>query len=90
VGRRADALAPHQLVHDQLGDPRGVVIVDASGFPEKGNDSVGVTRQSCGSLGKVANCQVGVLAAYASPRGSALLDKRLLLPEAWLMDGYAA
>jgi SRSO17 transposase len=80
----------HHLVQDQLGDPRGVVIVDESGFPKKGQDSVGVARQYCGSLGKVENCQVGVFAAYASPRGYALLDKRLFLPEAWLMDDYAA
>lgn len=80
----------HHLVHDQLGDPRGVVIVDASGVPTKGQDAVGVARQYCGSLGKVERCQVGVCAADASPRGSALLDKRLLLPEAWLMDDYAA
>jgi SRSO17 transposase len=80
----------HHLVKDALGDPSGVVIFDESGFPKKGKDSVGVARQYCGSLGKVENCQVGVFAAYASPRGYALLDKRLFLPEAWVTDAYAA
>jgi SRSO17 transposase len=80
----------HHLVKDDLGDPSGVVICDESGFPKKGKDSVGMARQYCGSLGTVENCQVGVVAAYASPRGYALLDKRLFLPEAWGTDAYAA
>jgi SRSO17 transposase len=80
----------HHLVKDDLGDPSGVVLFDASGFPKKGQDSVGVARQYCGTLGKVDNCQVGVFAAYASPRGYALLDKRLFLPAAWFTEAYAA
>lgn len=80
----------HQLGKDDLGDPSGVVIFDESGVPKKGKDSVGVARQYCGSLGKGENCQVGVFTAYASPRGYALLDKRLFLPEAWFTDAYAA
>lgn len=80
----------HQLVNDDLGDPSGGVLVDASGFPKQGQDSVGVARQSCGTVGKVDNCHVGVCAASASPRGSALLDQRLFLPEAWLTEASAA
>ena len=57
----------HRLVEEDMGAPEGVVIVDESGFPKKGHDSVGVARQYCGALGKVENCQVGVFAAYASP-----------------------
>ena len=79
----------HQLVYDDMGDPDGVVIVDESGFAKKGQDSVGVARQYCGTLGKVENCQVGVFAAYASRHGYALVDKRLFLPEPWLSDEYA-
>jgi SRSO17 transposase len=59
----------HQLVYDDMGDPAGVVIVDESGFAKKGQDSVGVARQYGGTLGTVENCQVGVLAAYASRHG---------------------
>jgi SRSO17 transposase len=77
----------HQLVADEMGEPEGVLMFDETGFVKKGQDSVGVARQYCGSLGKVENCQVGVFAAYASRQGYALVDKRLFLPEAWVGDG---
>ncbi len=79
----------HHLVAEDLGDPHGVVMFDETGFVKKGKESVGVTRQYCGSLGKVEHGQVGVCAAYASRHGYALLDKRLFLPEAWLSEAYA-
>jgi SRSO17 transposase len=78
----------HRLVQDEMGEPDGVLILDETGFAKKGQDSVGVARQYCGSLGKVANCQVGVFAAYASRQGYALVDKRLFLPEPWFTDAY--
>jgi len=53
----------HQLVADEMGEPDGVLMFDEAGFVKKGNDSVGVARQYCGTLGKVENCQVGVFAA---------------------------
>ena len=80
----------HGLVRDEMGEPDGVLIVDETGFAKKGQDSVGVARQYCGSLGKVENCQVGVFAAYASRQGYALVDKRLFLPEPWFADAYQA
>src|SRR5262250_2027147 len=80
----------HQLVADALGEPDGVLMFDESGFVKKGNDSAGVARQYCGTLGKVENCQVGVFAGYASRQGYALVDKRLFLPERWWTDAYAA
>lgn len=58
-----------------------MVMFDETGFPKTGKASVGVARPYCGALGKVDNCQVGVLAAYASCHGCALLDKRLFIPE---------
>ena len=73
----------HRLVQDEMGEADGVLIVDETGLATKGQDSVGVARQYCGALGNVANCQVGVCAAYASRQGSALVDKRLFLPEPW-------
>jgi SRSO17 transposase len=79
----------HRLVNDDMGAPEGVVIFDESGFPKKGHDSVGVARQYCGALGKVENCQVGVFAAYASPHGYALVDKRLFMPALWFTEAYA-
>ena len=80
----------HQLVAEEMGDPDGVLMFDETGFVKKGQDSVGVARQYCGTLGKVENCQVGVFAGYASRHGYALVDKRLFLPEAWFTDAYAA
>ena len=74
------------LVNDDLGSPDGALIFDESGFVKKGQDSVGVARQYCGTIGKVDNCQVGVFAAYVSEEGYALVDKRLFLPERWF-DG---
>jgi len=79
----------HGLVAGDMGDERGVLILDEAGFPKKGKDSAGVARQYCGALGKVDNCQVGVFCAYASPHGYALLDKRLFLPEKWFTQEYA-
>ena len=49
-----------------------------------------MARQYCGPLGKVENCQGGVLAGYASRQGYALVDKRLFLPEGWFPEAYAA
>jgi SRSO17 transposase len=80
----------HRLVQDEMGESDGVVIVDETGFPKKGQDSAGVARQYCGSLGKVDNCQVGVFAAYASRQGYALVDKRLFMPELWFTEAYRA
>jgi len=78
----------HSLVNEDLGDPEGILIFDESGFVKKGDDSVGVSRQYCGSIGKVDNCQVGVFAAYASRHGYAFLDKRLYLPQKWFEDSH--
>jgi SRSO17 transposase len=76
----------HQLVAEEMGEPDGVLLFEASGFVKKGNDAVGVARQDCGPLGKVEHGQVGGFAAYASRQGSALVDKRLFLPDAWFPD----
>ena len=78
----------HTLVNEDLGDPEGILIFDESGFAKKGDDSVGVSRQYCGSTGKVDNCQVGVFAAYASRHGYAFLDKRLYVPQKWFEDSH--
>jgi SRSO17 transposase len=75
-------------VDETLGEADGVYIVDESGFPEKGKHSVGVTRQWCGVLDKVENCQVGVFGAYASRRGYTLVDHHLFLRKAWFDDEH--
>jgi len=79
-----------QLVAADLGEPDGTVIVDGSGFPKKGEHSVGVQQQYCGSLGKLANCQQGVFLVYASSRGHTFLDRRLYIPKTWFDEAHAA
>jgi len=82
-----DALAVTEALHrylaPRLAHPEAVWIVDESDFPKQGKKSVGVARQYCGALGKIASCQAGIFLAYSSPRGRALVDKRLFLPEEW-------
>lgn len=79
-----------QLVAEDLGEQDGTVILDGSGFPKKGDHSVGVQRQYCGALGKIANCQQGVFLAYASSHGHTFLDRRLYMPESWFDKEHAA
>ncbi len=79
----------HGLVAAEMGDPEGVLMVEASGLGKKGKESVGVARQYGGALGKVEHGQVGGCAAYASRHGSALVDKRLCMPETWCGEDYA-
>lgn len=69
-----------------LGDPDAVLVLDETGFPKQGAHSAGVARQYCGTLGKIANCQVGVFLGYASPRGHAGIDRALFVPREWEAD----
>jgi SRSO17 transposase len=84
-------LAEHQrLVAQTLGEPDGVLILDGSDVPKRGEHSAGVAAQWCGATGKTDNCQAGVFLGYASRQGYTLLDRRLFLPEAWFAADHAA
>ncbi len=86
---RAVLKSHQQLVADTLGDAHtGVLIIDGCDFPKQGTHSVGVARQWCGALGKVANCQASVVACYASQRGYTLVDRQLYMPEKWFTPAY--
>lgn len=61
-------------------------VIDDTGFPKFGRQSVGVARQYCGALGKVGNCQVGVSISAVTAQASCPLDWRLYLPEEWDED----
>jgi SRSO17 transposase len=76
-------------VVDLLSDPE-VWILDDPSFPKAGQHSVGVARQYCGALGKVANCQVAVTLHWSSGEASCPLGWRLYLPEAWFEDNQRA
>jgi DDE superfamily endonuclease len=70
--RDADAVRDdlRAFVAAQLGDAAGV----------------GVQRQYSGTAGRIENSQVGVFVSYASPRGRALIDRRIYLPKSWTGD----
>ena len=65
-------------------------VVDDTGFPKDGTHSVGVQRQYSGTLGKTANCQLGVSVDAVTEHASCPLDWRLFLPERWDRDAMAA
>ncbi len=78
-----EALA-HKVVDHLL--PEAAYIVDETSFPKQGTHSVGVARQYCGALGKVANCQVAVSVHLGTDAACVPLTWALYLPEEWLTD----
>ena len=67
-----------------------VWIIDETSFPKAGQHSVGVARQYCGALGKIANCQVAVSLHWSSAEASCPVVWRLYLPQGWLEDAARA
>ena len=74
-----------EKVVDLLSEPE-VWIIDETSFPKAGEHSVGVARQYCGTLGKIANCQVAVSLHWSSAEASCPLSWRLYLPKQWIED----
>jgi len=66
--------------------PEAYWLIDEVSFPKQGKQSVGVTRQYCGALGKTANCQVSVTLDLGTEEASTPLDWALYLPKAWIED----
>src|SRR5438270_11069162 len=61
----ADALDRQRVEHLTAHSPAGgVLVLDDTGLPKQGKQSVGVARQYSGTLGRTANCQVVVSAQY--------------------------
>lgn len=78
VARDADNLLGHEK--------NACLLIDESGFAKQGKESVGVSRQWLGRLGKVDNGQVAVFGALANGRFAAPIDVRFYLPEQWTDD----
>ena len=90
VGQSPWAWEPvRRLLAQHMGEellPAAGWIVDDSGFPKQGKESVGVARQYSGTLGKVGNCQVAVAVHLTTEAESMPLDWALYLPRAWTED----
>jgi len=71
-----------RVAHDHP-DPQAIAIVDETGCPKKGTETVGVARQYCGATGKIDNCVMTVHLGYATPTFQTLVDSDLYLPRAW-------
>jgi SRSO17 transposase len=83
-------IAIHQeLIGKTLGEEDGVALIDESSAVKQGTESVGVATQYCGSVGKIANGQVGVYLGYASRKGYSLIEGQLFMPEKWFEEEHA-
>ena len=69
-----------------VGGPDAFLIVDDTALVKKGEHSVGVQRQYCGELGKLANCQALVSLTLAREEIPVPISLKLFLPEAWAGD----
>jgi SRSO17 transposase len=83
-------IAIHQgLIGETLGEEDGVALIDESSTVKQGTGSVGVAAQYCGSVGKIANGQVGVYLGYVSRKGYSLIEGQLFMPEKWIAEEHA-
>ena len=64
----------------------GMLVIDDTSFPKQGKYSVGVKRQYCGALGKIANCQVATTALLWAKGRAWMLGAALYLPKEWTRD----
>ena len=82
LDRCLDVVIPAMLRRD----PVVAWVVDDTGFPKKGRESVGVARQYCGQVGKQDNCQVAVSLSVTTEKASLPVAYRLYLPQSWIED----
>src|SRR5437016_7793254 len=63
--------------------PVEALVVDDTGFPKDGTASPCVARQYSGTLGKTANCQIGVSVQMVTDTASLAANWRLFCPASW-------
>ena len=73
-------------LHAQIPVRAGILALDDTSFPKQGKHSVGVKRQYCGALGKVANCQVAVSTVLFGDELAWPLSFELYIPREWFTD----
>ncbi|MFH1315763.1 MAG: IS701 family transposase [Candidatus Uhrbacteria bacterium] len=76
----------NQLMIEKFAVRKGVLILDDTSLPKKGTHSIGVARQYCGALGKIANCQSIVTWHFATHKIHFPIIGRLYLPKSWTTD----
>jgi SRSO17 transposase len=67
-------------------EPLQAWVVDETGWLKQGKESVGVSHQYCGAVGKQAQCQVAVELVVSDGQIAAPVGGRLYLPEVWTKD----
>ena len=82
--RRVEILQADQRTRSR---PCGVLVLDDSGVPKKGEATQGVKRQYIGQLGKVANGQVFVTSHYCDQTCHWPIDVMPYVPDNWLEGG---
>ncbi|MET8448808.1 transposase [Streptomyces sp. NPDC005209] len=70
----------------ELRDPSPTLVLDDTQVIKKGDKSVGVGHQHCGTTGDVRNCRVMVMLTYAAASGPTFYDRPLHLPQSWTGD----
>lgn len=75
-----------EIVAQEHADEESIGVIDETGWVKKGEQTPGVQRQWCGSVGKQENSIVTVHLGYAVGDFHCLLDGDLFLPESWSHD----
>lgn len=76
----------HKLNKELLKDESYGYIIDERSQAKKGLHSVGVSRQYCGSTGKIDNCQTGVYSVLTTGSMTLPSSFRLFIPLEWAAD----
>jgi SRSO17 transposase len=75
-----------KIVAQEHAHEESIGLIDETGWVKKGDQTPGVQRQYCGSVGKQENSIITVHLGYAAGDFHCLLDGDLYLPESWHAD----